>query len=110
MSPGEKEIGRILKIVDNFSMGLVQTCTLSNNQAYSILGVMEKDASDVKIVRRQYHRLSMLVHPDKCAHSDAGAAFAALNEAVKIATGTCDSPGADDNHLNELQFLTIAYA
>lgn len=107
MSPGELEIERILRIVDNFSIGPIQTCSLSSLQAHQILGLLEQDTEDVKMVRRQYHRLSMLVHPDKCAHYNAGAAFAALNEAVKIATGTSDSPGATDNYDSVTNFLVI---
>lgn len=34
-------------------------------------------------VKKKYWKLSLLIHPDKCEHPKAQAAFAAVNEAAK---------------------------
>uniref|UniRef100_A0A061SI49 DnaJ-like protein n=1 Tax=Tetraselmis sp. GSL018 TaxID=582737 RepID=A0A061SI49_9CHLO len=49
--------------------------------AYEVLGVPRSAAkADVK---KRYWRLSLLIHPDKCAHPRAQEAFAAVNAAAK---------------------------
>lgn len=54
----------------------------------SIVGVeaawIPHNDSTLGEVKRQYRQLSMLVHPDRCSHTDADKAFAALAQAMQI--------------------------
>jgi curved DNA-binding protein CbpA len=47
-----------------------------------VLGV--EAAADTGAVRKAYWRLSLLVHPDKCAHPSAHEAFQAVSKAAKL--------------------------
>ena len=49
--------------------------------AYAVLGV-EPSASSAEIKKR-YWRLSLLIHPDKCAHPRANDAFQAVSKVSK---------------------------
>eukprot|EP00873_Tetraselmis_striata_P017624 jgi/Tetstr1/437888/TSEL_002841.t1 len=49
--------------------------------AYHVLGA-EPSMSKTE-VKKKYWKLSLLIHPDKCEHPKAQAAFAAVNEAAK---------------------------
>jgi DnaJ family protein C protein 8 len=49
---------------------------------YDQLGVRPETASDA--VRKQYRRLTLQVHPDRCSHPQAGEAAAALSRAIAI--------------------------
>ena len=61
---------------------------------YEVLGV-EPTASSAQI-KKQYWRLSLLIHPDKCSHPRANDAFQAVSKVSKelqvTATATCLSP------------------
>lgn len=55
--------------------------SLPDVDAYAVLGV----AADTPVtdVKKRYMRLSLLIHPDKCTHKDAHAAFQAVAVAAK---------------------------
>jgi curved DNA-binding protein CbpA len=48
---------------------------------YAILGVAPEEPAGA--VRKRFWKASLLVHPDKCSHKDAGAAFDALKKAAE---------------------------
>jgi DnaJ-domain-containing protein 1 len=50
--------------------------------AYSVLGVAS--AATSAVIKKQYMRLSLLIHPDKCRHADAHEAFQAVSKAAKV--------------------------
>uniref|UniRef100_A0A7S3R7C5 J domain-containing protein n=1 Tax=Dunaliella tertiolecta TaxID=3047 RepID=A0A7S3R7C5_DUNTE len=56
--------------------------SVAQADAYSVLGVApDVSASEVK---RRYMQLSLQIHPDKCLHKDAHAAFQAVSGAAKL--------------------------
>ncbi|KAF5833587.1 hypothetical protein DUNSADRAFT_10038 [Dunaliella salina] len=56
--------------------------SVAQADAYSVLGVAtDASATDIK---RRYMQLSLQIHPDKCLHKDAHAAFQAVSAAAKL--------------------------
>ncbi|KAJ7557479.1 hypothetical protein O6H91_05G128200 [Diphasiastrum complanatum] len=55
--------------------------SLESGNAYELLGA--KPDSSVEVIKKRYWKLSLLVHPDKCAHPQAQQAFTAVNRAFK---------------------------
>jgi curved DNA-binding protein CbpA len=91
------EVVRILAILQEHSsnqpkFGTTTTTTTNNNNnnieelvslpdAYTILGVSpDTEASEIK---KQYWKLSLLIHPDKCDHPGANTAFQAVTQAAQ---------------------------
>ena len=48
---------------------------------YQLLGV--EPAASAAIIKKRYWRLSLMIHPDKCSHTLAHAAFDAVAQAAK---------------------------
>ena len=60
------------------AMRLVRTLRRGGD-AYDILGVSPEDTAG--FIKKKYWKLSLMVHPDKCAHEDAKDAFDAIKKA-----------------------------
>jgi len=52
--------------------------------AFEVLSLRPKPVANRAALRRRYHRLSLLTHPDKSQDPQAGAAFQRLNHAMQI--------------------------
>ncbi|UPR00233.1 DnaJ-like protein [Chloropicon primus] len=50
---------------------------------YEILSLWKQDLATSSEIRRQFRQVSLLVHPDKCKHKDAKAAFELVQKAYK---------------------------
>lgn len=50
--------------------------------AYDVLGVAEDAAT--RVMKKRYWKLSLMIHPDKCAHPKAAEAFQSLAAAAKL--------------------------
>lgn len=51
---------------------------------YEVLGVEDPAGISAGDMKKRYWKLSLLVHPDKCAHPGAAAAFQALSKAAAL--------------------------
>lgn len=67
----KSEVERILSVQS--------ASTSSNTTAYDMLAVPEEASN--RDVKKQFHKLSLLVHPDKCIHPRAREAFNAVSQA-----------------------------
>lgn len=91
---GFDEVERIMELCKMFATGdMVPNRAMDPTRACRVLGLLEKEMNNPKIVKRQYHKLSILIHPDKCSHPQAGAAFASLSGAVRAIEGRTEAPG-----------------
>lgn len=50
-------------------------------------------------VKKKYWKLSLLIHPDKCDHPKAQAAFAAVNDAAKTLQDESGRKQLDDKYV-----------
>lgn len=89
-----QEFGLELKETDrNSEVNRILSCFKLN--PFQILG-LPLDA-DRESVRRQYRKLSVMVHPDKCTHPKASDVFDTLGQAQKDLQ--------NDDKWNELQYV-----
>ncbi|GMH44147.1 hypothetical protein BSKO_12081 [Bryopsis sp. KO-2023] len=105
---GDHEVERILELVENMpeepasvfgGPELADVMDLCSSEL--ILGLEEGQRGDHQAAKKRYHKISMLIHPDKCSNADAGRAFAAVREALKVATGETDGDFFTDLGMGE---------
>ncbi|GMH43200.1 hypothetical protein BSKO_11122 [Bryopsis sp. KO-2023] len=94
---GDQEVERIMELVENMpeeSTSVLGAPELADAmdlcRSELILGLEESQRGDHRAAKKRYHKISMLIHPDKCSNADAGRAFAAVSEALQVATGETD--------------------
>lgn len=79
---------------------------------YAILGV--DSSADAAVVRKAYWRLSLLVHPDKCAHPSAQEAFQAVSKAAQLlqdaGARAAHDAAAEDAELRKVALAAAAAA
>eukprot|EP00933_Yihiella_yeosuensis_P053707 TRINITY_DN5198_c0_g1_i1.p1 TRINITY_DN5198_c0_g1~~TRINITY_DN5198_c0_g1_i1.p1 ORF type:complete len:431 (+),score=123.47 TRINITY_DN5198_c0_g1_i1:73-1365(+) len=63
---------------------------LDAGTAFEVLGIRPKPVSARSLLRRRYHRLSLLTHPDKNPEPEADAAFKKLSDSMRILTSSED--------------------
>lgn len=57
---------------------------LTHSENISYYAVLKLDPADLGSLKRNYFKLSRLVHPDKCQHPDAGRAMALVSTAYDV--------------------------
>lgn len=65
----------------NTFAGMNEVTRILSASNHFVLLELPVQATDVKIVKKQYKRLALLVHPDKCSHEHASEAFKKLTVA-----------------------------